>query len=73
VDADSGVRNTGKTAGTRKIPSPLRDAATHIISHKHMEPRQSRVRRLSSAGVKQREFAETVTGTKPAGTMAGST
>jgi hypothetical protein len=27
----------------------------------------------SSAGVKQREFAETVTGTKPAGTMAGST
>jgi hypothetical protein len=50
VDMDSGVGNTGNTAGTGRMTPPLRDAATHEISHGHMEPGRTRARKLRASG-----------------------
>jgi hypothetical protein len=47
--------------GTKTIPGEEAESERIVVSLE------------SSAGDKQREFAETVTGTKPAETMAGST
>jgi hypothetical protein len=46
---------------------------TKTIPGEEAESGQTMVDLESSAGDKQKEVAETVTGTKPAGTMAGST
>jgi hypothetical protein len=42
VDADSGVQDTGNTAGTGRKTPPLRDATSHKISHGRTKVRRLR-------------------------------